>query len=375
MYGQVITLKHLLINGERQIGLKFYPNQLIHKLVKTLPNPKWSKEFNMVYVPNTKDHLNQIFKTFKGLVWVNGQHFFGNSLKTDRTPFTLPMHKKERPKDYRYCPDDYVRKLQINRYAENTARIYITCFEAFINYYKDQRLLDIDENDIRNYLQKLVYDGKSDSYLNQAVNAIKFYYEVVMEMPNRFYSIDRPRKKSALPKVLSKEEIKLLIEHASNIKNKCIIGLLYSAGLRRRELLHLKLTDIDSKRMIVTVREGKGGKQRQTILSPSVLQDLRAYYRQWRPRVYLFEGPQNVQYSPTSVQKVVKRAAQQAGIKKRVTPHMLRHSFATHLLEDGIDLRYIQVLLGHSSTKTTEIYTQVATNYMINITSPIDTLP
>lgn len=375
MHSRVITLKHLLINGERQIGLKFYPNELIHKLVKTLPNPKWSKEFNMVYLPNTKDNINLIFKTFRGLVWVNGQHFFGTSLKSDREPFQITPPAKNKPEGYRYCPDEYVRKLQINRYAENTAKIYMSCFEAFMNYHKEEKLLDIDENDIRNYLQKLVYDGKSDSYLNQAVNAIKFYYEVVLEMPNRFYAIDRPRKKSALPKVLSKIEIKLLIEHASNIKHKCIIGLLYSAGLRRRELLHLKLTDIDSKRMIVKVCEGKGGKQRQTLLSPSVLQDLRAYYKQWRPHRYLFEGRPGAQYSPTSVQKVVKRAAQKAGLKKRVTPHMLRHSFATHLLEDGVDLRYIQVLLGHSSTKTTEIYTQVATNYMINITSPIDTLP
>jgi len=179
-------------------------------------------------------------------------------------------------------------------------------------------------------------------------------------MPNRFYDIERPIQKKQLPKVLSKSEILGLIANTNNLKHRCIVSLLYSAGLRRSELLNLKLEDIDSKRMLISVKAAKGNKDRMTVLSPIILEDLRAYYKEYRPKNFLFEGPGQKAYTASSVLKLISMAAKRAGIYKRVTPHMLRHSFATHLLEDGTDLRHIQLLLGHSSTKTTEIYTHVA---------------
>jgi site-specific recombinase XerD len=206
------------------------------------------------------------------------------------------------------------------------------------------------------------------------LNAIKFYYEVVMGMPNRFYSIDRPRKKEVLPKVISKEEVKMLLAAITNLKHKCIVQTLYSAGLRRSELLALKPHHIDSKRMVINVEHGKGGKDRQTLLSPKLLDNLRRYYKKYKPKEYLFEGQRGGQYSGTSVRMIVDHAAKKAGIAKHVTPHILRHSFATHLLEANTDLRYIQSLLGHSSTNTTEIYTHVATKNISQISSPLDSL-
>ena len=201
-----------------------------------------------------------------------------------------------------------------------------------------------------------------------AINAIKFYYEMVLGMPNRFYSIERPRKESKLPKVLSKEEIISIINHTNNIKHKCIVSLLYSSGLRRNELLELKLQDIDSKRMVIRVEQAKGNKDRYTVLNKSVLDDLRKYFKIYKPKTYLFENPiSDNKYSSSSVLQIVVKSAKNAGIKERVTPHMLRHSFATHLLESGTDIRYIQLLLGHNSTKTTEIYTHVATNSFTDI--------
>jgi len=221
-------------------------------------------------------------------------------------------------------------------------------------------------------LKKQTSRSGLNSYINQAINSIKFYYEVVMGMPNRFYSIERPRKEHRLPKVVSKEEIVAIMNHTNNIKHRCIIGLLYSAGLRRSELLNLKLEDIDSKRMLIHVRTAKGNKDRYSLLSVKILKDLRQYYKEWTPKSYLFEGPKATKYSSTSVENIIRRAAKKSGIYKRVTPHMMRHSFATHLLENGTDLRYIQVLLGHSSSKTTEIYTQVATNNLKAIKNPLD---
>ena len=239
---------------------------------------------------------------------------------------------------------------------------YISSFETFINHFKHKELHEINEKDIREYLQKMIKVGQSNSQINLAINSIKFYYETVLGMPNRFYSIERPRKKKSLPKVLSKQEIIRMIDCIENTKHKCIIGLLYSSGLRRSELLELMPTDIDSNRMLVRVCDAKGNKDRMTMLSARLLQDLRLYYKEYRPSNYLFESPNGSKYSGSSVLKVVKMAASKAGVHRKVTPHILRHSFATHLLEDGTDLRHIQLLLGHSSTKTTEIYTHVANN-------------
>ncbi len=328
----------------------------------------------MAFLPFSIENQDTIFNKFRSVAWINCSHYFSkqqNNQNNDNTVLERIRQRKQKT-DYRQCPEEYLQKLEIKRYSDNTIVNYVHCFEVFINYYKDFDLLRINENDIRNYLQKLVREGKSDSYINQAVNAIKFYYEIVLEMPNRFYSIERPRKTRPLPKVLSKEEIKSIINHTNNLKHRCIVSILYSSGLRRAELLNLKVEDIDSKRMIINVSSGKGNKDRITLLSPSVLRDLRIYYKEWRPKKYLFEGIKGGKYSEQSVLQIIKKASARAGITKRVSPHVLRHSFATHLLENGTDLRYIQVLLGHSSTKTTEIYTRVAINNIRIIKSPID---
>ena len=369
-----ITLKHLLINEQRQIGLQFYPDHVMQKLVKTLPNLAWSKEFGMVYLPNNKPNLTHIFNTFKGIAWIDCGRFFGMKPRNNNPAFTIDTQKAKSEENTPRCPPEYVQKLQINRYAASTARTYTHYFEIFMKNFKDTKLLSINEQDILAYMQALVNMGKSDTYINQMLNAIKFYYEVVLEMPNRFYSISRPRKMEALPKVISKEEVKLLLGVIKNIKHKCIVQLLYSAGLRRAELLNLKVENIDSKRMVIRVCKGKGSKDRQTLLSPTLLTNLRTYYKKYKPKNYLFEGARGGQYSGTSVAKIITVAAKKAKLKQNITPHVLRHSFATHLLEANTDLRYIQFLMGHSSTKTTEIYTHVATKNISQITSPLDSL-
>lgn len=372
----VVTLKHLHIKEEKQIGLKFYPNKLVQTIIKGLPEIKWSKEFNMAYLVNTKQNLDLIFNDFRGIAWINSGSFFnkksnakGNesiSLESYRNRVTTP--------EYRVCPEAYLQKLELKQYALSTSKTYIHLFEVFINYFRLWELKQIDEEQIRIYLQRLVHQGKSHSHINQVINSIKFYYETVLEMPNRFYSVERPIKKETLPKVISLEEVGDIIKSTNNIKHRCIVSLLYSSGLRRGELLNLKLNDIDSKRMVINVINGKGGKDRLTILSKTVLKDLRTYFKIWNPETYLFEGIKGKQYSGSSVARIIDSARKKAKIRKKVTPHMLRHSFATHLLEAGTDLRYIQTILGHSSTKTTEIYTQVAITNIKTIKSPIEML-
>lgn len=368
-----ITLRHLMVDGKKQIGLQFKADKVIIALVKQLPEAQWNEQYSMYYVPNIPTNLNKIFNTFKGVAWVSCNNFLKNKTLSNEKPMNVEHYRTRRlPKGYRRCPKEYLDKLEIKRYAMNTVKSYVNCFEQFINYYKDRDLLYINEQDINAYLQKLIRDNLSNSYINQTLNSIKFYYEVVLDMPSRFYHIDRPLKQQKLPKVLSKEQIQAMISLTKNIKHKCIIALLYSAGLRRSELLALKIGDIDSKRMLIMVNSTKNNKDRYTLLSQNLLKDLRAYYQEYHPKKYLFEGLHGGPYGASSVKALVDKAARLAGITMRVTPHMLRHSFATHLLENGTDIRYIQKLLGHSSVQTTEIYTHVATHVLKAIKSPLD---
>ena len=369
-----ITLKHLFIDNYKYIGLKFYADKVINSLIKELPDLSWSEEFNMYYIPNNNNNLDAVFKLFRGVAWVNGQYFFqdSRSKQLTETKDVEWFRKRKRPKEFKTCPENYLQKLELKRYANNTIKTYINCFESFINYFETEDLESLNENDVRDYITNLIREKRSNSYINQAINSIKFYYELVLGMPNRFYAIERPRKDKKLPIVLSKEHILKLIENTNNIKHRCIVSLLYSAGLRRSELINLKISDIDSSRMLILVRNAKGNKDRYTLLSKTILEDLRLYFKQWKPSVYLFESPKRDKYSANSVGKIVSEAAHKAGLKGRVSPHILRHSFATHLLEAGTDLRYIQLLLGHNSTKTTEIYTHVATNSFNSIKNPLD---
>lgn len=371
-----IRLRQLFIDDRPCIGLQFQHDKLIETKLAAFTDLEYSDSHRLHYLAATQENIDRLFKTFRGLAWISGSHYFsssrcrpeGNSLLLDR------FRRRIQADGVRTCPEEYLTKLEIKRYAYNTAKTYIHCFEKFMNAHPGQELMSIGEQGIREYLLKLGRSDLSDSYLNQMLNSIKFYYEQVMGMPNRFYDIERPRKKEKLPAVIGLQEIEAMIKNAGNIKHRCIVILLYSAGLRRAELLNLRLEDIDSTRMLIRIRAGKGGKDRQTLLSPCVLGELRLYYRQWKPESYLFEGRPGERYSATSVLKVVKRAALRAGIRRQVSPHILRHSFATHLLEQGTDLRYIQSLLGHNSSKTTERYTHVACHKIQQIKSPIERL-
>lgn len=259
------------------------------------------------------------------------------------------------------------------RYSQNTQDIYCCYFKDFCVYFKGKDLSAITTEQINSYILNLIKSKNiSISQQNQRINAIKFYYEKVLDRKKEYYELHRPRKENKLPKVLSKNEVKRILASSNNIKHKCILMLIYSAGLRRSELLNLVPTDIDSERMVIQINGAKGKKDRISLLSDNLLQMLRQYYKKYHPKQYLFEGQKGGKYSPTSVANILKKATLKAGIKKTVTPHMLRHSFATHLLEQGTDLRYIQELLGHESSKTTEIYTHVSKKAIDKIINPID---
>lgn len=357
-----ITLKHLLIDQIKYIGLKFNSDKVLNSLIKELDGISWNSDFGMYVLVNNRTNLTAIFKVFRGIAWINTNYFFerSNAKHLDEKFDVTWFRNRQKPKNYKHCPESFLDKLELKGYSNNTVKTYVSCFEKFINFYANRDIGTLNENDVRAYLKFMIQGKSSTSYINQSINSIKFYFEMVLGMPNRFYDIERPKKKFKLPVVLSKEETKQLIKVTENIKHKCIIGLLYSSGLRRSELLNLKIHDIDSKRMLIKINDAKGNKDRYTLLSKTILKDLRKYYVTHKPTTYLFEGVKNAKYSPSSISNIIKSSAIKANIQKHVTAHTLRHSFATHLLENGTDLRYIQQLLGHNSTKTTEIYTHVA---------------
>ncbi len=270
-------------------------------------------------------------------------------------------------------PPEYIELLVRHRYSHNTIKSYTTYFREFREYFAGENLNEITPRQINQYILELIQFRKiSASQQNQRINAIKFYYEKVLGRRRAYYQLSRPRKETRLPTVLSPQEAQKIFKLTANLKHRCILMTIYSGGLRRSELIHLKIEDIDSKRMLIKIRGAKGKKDRYTLLSERLLQELRLYYPAYRPKVWLFEGRYGKPYSASSIEKIFRNAVEKAHIRKHVTPHSLRHSFATHLLEQGISLRYIQELLGHASTKTTEIYTRVASNALMKIKNPLD---
>ena len=264
--------------------------------------------------------------------------------------------------------------LVVRAYSPNTISTYLACLNYFKNYFKGSKIDDLSKEDIIDYLFHLIKNNYSKSTQNQHINAIKFYFEKCLGKKREFYHIDRPIKDKKLPIILSKNEIQLLFNSTYNLKHLAILAVIYSCGLRVSELINIKINDIDNNRMVINIRHAKGNKDRQVQLTNQILELLRKYYKEYLPVKYLIVGQNGGKYSTTSIQKIIKNSALKAKIYKKVTPHTLRHSFATHLLENGTDIRYIQTILGHSDIKTTQIYTHVSNAHLKNIQNPSDNL-
>lgn len=272
--------------------------------------------------------------------------------------------------------DRFLQMLTLKQYSPNTCKTYRAAFSGFLEAIAPRLPMDLQRQDIMDYMsRRIASENFSASYQNILINAIKFYYEKVERQPRSFYELPRPKSPLALPKVLSKEEIKAMIAGTQNAKHRCMLMLLYGGGLRLGEVLALKPQDIDAHRMVIHVLAGKGKKDRDITLSQWLLSELQAYRDAMSPKEpkWLFPGESgDAPYSPRSLQMVVKQAAARAGITRAITAHMLRHSYATHLLESGTDIRYIQDALGHANIHTTQIYTHVARNR--KPASPLDEL-
>ena len=266
------------------------------------------------------------------------------------------------------------QRLYLKGYSTNTIKTYKACLNAFFNHHINYEIESLSKQDILNYMELIVKKGYSKSTQNQHINAIKYYYEKFLNREREFYFVERPIKDKKLPIVLSKSEVQHIISSTYNLKRRTILAVIYSCGLRVSELINLKIADIDNKRMVINIKNAKGNKDRQVQLTESILHLSRVYYKNYKPICYLINGQNGDKYSATSIQKIIKSSSKKAGINKKVTPHTLRHSFATHLLENGTDIRFIQTILGHNDIKTTQIYTHVSSTHLKNIRNPSDGL-
>lgn len=341
----------------KRIVIRFDYQAEWNVLVRTIPGARWSSGLRAWHIPDTEENRNRCGLALDEKLY----------LPDASNGFSAEMIMSMR---------EFVRWMRSKRYSENTIKTYAESLRSFLKYFKHKSLDEMCNQDVIDYNNDFIKANKhSVSYQCQVVNALKLFFQVVKQSRIVTEAIHRPRREKVLPNVLSKQEVKELLEALRNLKHKTMLSLIYSCGLRCGELLALKPEHIDSKRNVLWIRMAKGKKDRITPLSEKTIEMLRVYYKAFKPRVYLFEGQQaGTPYDVRSLQHVVKLACKKAGITKPVTLHWLRHSYATHLLEAGTDLRYIQEILGHSSPKTTQIYTHVSTRSLQQIVSPFDNL-
>ena len=344
------TAKPIIHKDKKRIAVYFDNDATLIARFKKLAGAQWSASLKVWHLPDTAENR----KRFKLLIVPE------NQLNEDKLA----------------AIEKFSTYLRTKRYSSSTIKTYRESLSTFFLFYNDKETSKINNNDVINFQNNYILAKKlSISYQNQVVNAIKLYFKIVKETAIVVEKIYRPKTEKLLPNVLSKTEIKKILEAHSNVKHKTMLSLIYSCGLRRSELINLKPNDIDAERMVVIIRQAKGKKDRIVPLSIKILAMLRDYYKIHRPKSWLFEGQQvDTSYDERSLSQVLKQALAKAKITKPATLHWLRHSYATHLLENGTDLRYIQEILGHNSSRTTEIYTHVSTKSLQNIKSPFDDL-
>lgn len=314
-------------------------------------------------LPNTVEHKKQV------------TNLFGKKLQSVSLNAPPEMPDIVITEQVQQELDRHYQKLKLKHYSDSTIRGYQSNLTQFFNYFKESDLKVLTKEQIEGFVFELVQKYKiSEQKQNMMINAIKSYYEHTLGLPREFYTITRPKRSKDLPNTLSETEVIAIINAPENIKHKAILHTIYSAGLRIGEVVRLRIKDVRSDDGFLFIKDSKGKKDRHTVLSPKLLELLRVYYKTHRPSYWLFEGQDGGQYSAKSIQNIYRAAVHKTQSNPWSTPHTLRHSFATHLMQRGVNIRYIQTALGHSSSKTTEVYTRVLSINSKTLKSPLDVL-
>lgn len=357
--------------GNERMFVEFASHALINEIIKGIPGSRWNQQKKLWHLAAS----NEVYKVLKART---------SGIAVLDTSQLREQVSRKKAAQYKISGLDGATVVQLEafekwmvqkRYSPETVRNYLNQLRQFFIYCLPRSHGEITENDVERFNHEIVFGhGLSVSYQRGLVGAVKLFYRHYTDHVMKIDWLQRPFKEQRLPEVLSKEEVKRVLKATDNLKHKSLLSLIYSCGLRIGEALKLKLKDLDKERRLIRIEQAKGKKDRYVPYSEKIMQLLRAYYGVFKPKVYLFEGQFGGQYSERSAALVLKGCLKKCRISKRVTLHTLRHSYATHLLEGGTDIRYIQEILGHSSPKTTMIYTHVSSRKLSEIPSPFDDL-
>ncbi|GAB4382912.1 MAG: site-specific integrase [Salibacteraceae bacterium] len=376
-YDYTVKVHRIFHRGKYRLGMFFVADKNLIACAKALDS-SWSQSRKCWYIDDEPHAVKRIMNAFRGRAWVDVTEMDklldgesrevvrGNTAAIDAEI----MHHNSQ------LMESFARQLKSVGYSRQTCKIYHGVIDRFRQWCGQRRMDELELEDVRRYLAEALYDqGYSNAYHRQVRSALQLFYNgsrCSLDLDAEKLPISK--KDRSLPVTLSEEEVVRLLSKIKNTKHKVAVAMLYACGLRVGELLNVRLRDLDFERLQLKVCRGKGRKDRYVNLAQSLVPVLKNYINAYAPVEYLLNGQHSVKYSSVSVRQVIKRAAKDAGIKKRVTPHTLRHSFATHLLDKGVNLRHIQELLGHSKPETTMIYTHVSQQNLRNVESPLDTL-
>ncbi len=368
---ELINLKLSEHLGKKIILLRFNYSDEIKNVISKIPDCRWSNTKQSYYIRYRSDYRHYLLR------FVDEKYFRKSGNEIKKISIEIPDKEKIIVFNNKSCIwlDKFRQYLENKRYSKSTIDNYESHVKHMLNYFRNRNPEELTNEDINHYVHDFIIRGqRSTSFQSVAISALKKFFGIVQNIYIDIDDFERPKEGRHLPTVFNKKEIKRLLNATNNIKHKLALSLIYSSGLRLGETVNIKLSDIDTRRKLICIRQAKGKKDRYSLLSSSILPLLKVYYETYQPEIWLFEYKPGVQYSKSSIQKVFRKAKEKAKIRKYGGVHALRHSFATHLLDKGTDLRYIQELLGHKSTKTTEIYTHVTRRDIGKITSPLDEL-
>lgn len=383
---KTITCERVVHDSGSRVTLRFPFDRDLIEIARKLPDSKWSKSMNCWHIADSPDVITMLLKAFQGKAYIDYCLIRPANLAEKIRKKREEEVRKSKGGDGRELPQlsergasdilKYRKWMEANRYPESTVQTYCAMMTRFLRSVSPREASECTSDDLLKIVDEYILpNGLSQSFQNQMISSVKKFYGHIYKTVFDTGKIDRPRARHKLPGVLSKEEIKEMLSGITNEKHRVMMSLIYACGLRRSELLGLVPDDLERDRKLLRIRQSKGFRDRVVPVSDRTIEMVDTYIKRFRPQKYLFEGQwPGEPYSASSLEKVLKTACERAGLRKEISLHWLRHSYATHLLEAGTDLRYIQELLGHKSSKTTEIYTHVTTKSIQKIRSPFDDL-
>ena len=374
MNSKTITLSKIIDSEEELLVIGFSYDFDTKEYIKNFDGVLWHKTLKSYCLPFLKHITNTLFK------YLRAKNYFVDYSSLKNNSSVIPINTISKIKILESPSPSILERIGIfkkwmtqKRYSDSTIKTYESMLLMFFSFHSGKSAQEIVKTDLEDYNNNyIIANGFSYTYQNQTINALKLFYTYDGLDPLLSGNLERPKKQSKLPEVLSIDEVKSILNSLSNLKHKTLLSFLYACGLRIGETLNIKLNDLDLERGFTHIKSGKGSKDRYVPIPRKMCELLSLYIEAYKPNPFLFQGANSAKYSPVSARQVLKRALINTKIKKQITLHTLRHSHATHLLENGTDIRYIQELLGHNSPKTTMIYTHVSTTSLDKIKNPFN---